>query len=80
MKDSMENKAGIEVFTYKGWSYHMKEDKTEQHWDKLLHIRTMEGDGSHSDPVPISLGANTITVLQRLADSGYIRKQNLLLD
>ena len=27
----------------------MKEDKTEQRWDKLLHIRTSGRDDSHSD-------------------------------
>lgn len=34
----------------------MKEDKTEQHWDKLLHIRTSGRDDSHwiSTDIPMS--------------------------
>ena len=27
----------------------MREDKNETRWDKLLHIRTMGRDDSHSD-------------------------------
>ena len=58
----------------------MKEDKTEQHWDKLLHIRTSGRDDSHSDQYRYPYEPTPYTVLQRLADSGYIRKHNLLLD
>ena len=58
----------------------MKEDKTEQHWDKLLHIRTSRRDDSHSDQYRYPYEPTPYTVLQRLADSGYIRKHNLLLD
>ena len=39
----------------------MREDKNETRWDKLLHIRTMGRDDSHSDqhrfpyePTPVS--------------------------
>ena len=58
----------------------MKEDKTEQHWDKLLHIRTSGRDDSHSDQYRYPYEPTPYTVLERLADSGYIRKNNLLLD
>ena len=58
----------------------MKEDKTEQHWDKLLHIRTSGRDDSHSDQYRYPYEPTPYTVLQRLTDSGYIRKHNLLLD
>lgn len=58
----------------------MKEDKTEQRWDKLLHIRTSGRDDSHSDQYRYPYEPTPYTVLQRLADSGYIRKHNLLLD
>ena len=58
----------------------MKEDKTEQHWDKLLHIRTSGRDASHSDQYRYPYEPTPYTVLQRLTDSGYIRKHNLLLD
>lgn len=58
----------------------MKEDKTEQHWDKLLHIRTSGRDDSHSDQYRYPYEPTPYTVLQRLTDSGYIQKHNLLLD
>ena len=58
----------------------MKEDKTEQRWDKLLHIRTSGRDDSHSDQHRYPYEPTPYTVLERLADSGYIRKNNLLLD
>ena len=48
----------------------MKEDKTEQHWDKLLHIRTSGRDDSHSDQYRYPYEPTPYTVLQRLADSG----------
>ena len=52
---------------------------TEREWDKRLHIKTIgredETNANYSpyEPTPY-------TVLQRLADSGHLRRRQLLLD
>ena len=58
----------------------MKEDKTEQRWDKLLHIRTSGRDDSHSDQHRYPYEPTPYVVLERLANSGWIRKGDALLD
>ena len=55
----------------------MREDKNETRWDKLLHIRTMGRDDSHSDQHRFPYEPTPYCVLERLANSGYIRKEIL---
>ena len=52
----------------------------EEKWDRLLHIRTTGRDDSHSDQYRYPYEPSPYTVLERLANSGYIRKENTLLD
>ena len=54
----------------------MKEEK----WDKLLQIRTTGRDNSHADQYRYPYEPTPYPVLERLANSGYIRKGNTLLD
>lgn len=54
----------------------MKEEK----WDKLLQIRTTGRDDSHADQYRYPYEPAPYPVLERLANSGYIRKGNTLLD
>lgn len=49
-------------------------------WDKLLHIKTMGRDDSKSDQYHYPYEPTPYSVLQRLANSGFIRKNNMLLD
>lgn len=58
----------------------MKEDKNETRWDKLLQIRTMGRDDSGADQYRYPYEPTPYSVLERLADSGRIRKGNTLLD
>lgn len=52
----------------------------EEQWDRLLRIRTSGRDDSHSDQYRYPYEPTPYPVLERLADSGYIRKGNTLLD
>ena len=58
----------------------LKEDKNETRWDKLLHIRTMGRDDSRSDQYRFPYEPTPYSVLERLANSGYIRKENTVID
>ena len=58
----------------------MKVEKNEQNWDKLLHIHTMGRDDSRSDQYRYPYEPTPYSVLERLANTGYIRKGNTLLD
>ena len=58
----------------------MKEDKNESRWDKLLNIRTMGRDDTHADQYRYPYEPMPYSVLERLANAGYIRKGNILLD
>ena len=58
----------------------MKEDKNEARWDKLLRIRTMGRDDSGADQYRYPYEPTPSCVLERLANSGWIRKGNTLLD
>ena len=51
----------------------MKVDKNEQNWDKLLHIHTMGRDDSRSDQYRYPYEPTPYSVLERLANTGYIR-------
>ena len=53
---------------------------TENQWDKLLRIRTTGRDDSHSDSFRFPYEPTPYSVLERLADSGYITKKNTVLD
>lgn len=57
-----------------------KEDKNEINWDKLLHIHTMGRDDSNADQYHYPYEPTPYVVLERLANAGYIRKGNTLLD
>ena len=52
----------------------------EGKWDRLLQIRTSGRDGSHADQYRYPYEPTPYCVLERLADSGYLRKGNTLLD
>src|SRR5699024_7462991 len=54
----------------------MKEEK----WDNLLQIRTTGRDDSHADQYRYPYEPTPYPVLERLANGGYIRKGNTLLD
>ncbi|MGN0355771.1 MAG: SAM-dependent methyltransferase [Muricoprocola sp.] len=58
----------------------MREDKNETRWDKLLHIRTMGRDASNADQHRYPYEPTPYSVLERLANSGYVRKGDVLLD
>lgn len=55
-------------------------DQNELQWDKLLKIRTSGRDDSHADQYKYPYEPTPYSVLERLADSGLIRKDNVLLD
>ena len=58
----------------------MKEDVNEKNWDKLLRIRTSGRDDSNADMYRYPYEPTHYCVLERLANSGLIRKGNILLD
>ena len=49
-------------------------------WDKLLHIKTTGRDDSNSDQYRYPYEPTPYSVLVRLANSGFIRKSDVLLD
>ncbi len=53
---------------------------SEEKWDRLLHIRTTGRDDSHADQYRYPYEPTPYSVLERLGNSGYIRKGNTLLD
>ena len=58
----------------------MKHDKNEIRWDKLLKIRTTGRDDSKADQYRYPYEPTPYSVLERLANSGLIRKNNTLID
>ena len=52
----------------------------ENRWDKLLRIRTSGRDDSESDQYRYPYEPTPYSVLERLAYSGYIGKNNMLVD
>ena len=58
----------------------MKEDESEKNWDNLLRIRTSGRDDSNADMYRYPYEPTPYCVLERLANSGLIRKGNTLLD
>ncbi|MEI3339410.1 MAG: class I SAM-dependent methyltransferase [Eubacterium sp.] len=57
-----------------------KEERNEQKWDELLRIRTTGRDDSNSDQHRYPYEPTPYSVLERLANTGYIRKDSTLLD
>lgn len=58
----------------------MKEDKNESRWDKILQIHTMGRDDSNADQYRYPYEPTPYCVLERLANTGLIRKNHVLLD
>ena len=56
------------------------EAKKEQDLDKLLHIKTTGRDDSNADQLRYPYEPTPYSVLERLANSGLIRKSNTILD
>ena len=52
----------------------------EQQWDKLLKIKTSGRDDTKSDCFRYPYEPTPYAVLERLANSGFIRKQDAVLD
>ncbi len=52
----------------------------EKTWDKLLKIKTTGRDDSNSDQYRYPYEPTPYGVLERLANSGYIRKKDVVLD
>lgn len=55
-------------------------DMQEIQWDKLLKIKTTGRDASSSDQYRYPYEPTPYCVLERLANSGYIRKKDTILD
>ena len=55
-------------------------NKNEDKWDRLLQIRTTGRDATGADQYRYPYEPTPYPVLERLANSGYIRKGNTLLD
>ena len=53
---------------------------SEQEWERLLGIKTSGRDDSHSDGEHHPYEPTDYCVLERLANSGLIRKKNTLID
>lgn len=57
----------------------MNQEK-EAGWDRVLQIKTLGRDDSNSDQYRYPYEPTPYSVLERLANSGYIRKNNVLAD
>ncbi|MDO4978297.1 MAG: methyltransferase [Eubacteriales bacterium] len=55
-------------------------EENDQSWDRLLHIKTSGRDDSKSDSYRYPYEPTPYSVLERLANSGYIRKKNVVVD
>lgn len=55
-------------------------NQAEQQWDKLLKIKTSGRDDTKSDCFRYPYEPTPYAVLERLANSGLIRKQDVVLD
>lgn len=53
---------------------------TEQQWDKKLKIKTSGRDDVHSDEYHYPYEPTPYSVLERLAESGYIERENIVVD
>lgn len=55
-------------------------NQMEMQWDKMLKIKTTGRDDSHADQYRYPYEPTPYSVLERLANSGWLRKKNTLLD
>ena len=55
-------------------------EQEETRWDRLLKVKTMGRDDSNADQYRYPYEPTPYTVLERLANSGWIRKGDTLLD
>ena len=55
-------------------------DTNEKQWEKLLKIKTGGRDDSGSDQYRYPYEPTPYSVLERLANGGYVGKKNVLLD
>lgn len=55
-------------------------NQNENQWDKLLKIKTTGRDDSRADQYRYPYEPTPYCVLERLANSGLIRKKNVVLD
>ena len=53
---------------------------SEQEWEQVLQIKTAGRDDSRSDTEHHPYEPTDYCVLERLANSGHIRKKNTLID
>lgn len=58
----------------------MRAEDNEEKWDKLLKIKTSGRDDTQADQYRYPYEPTPYSVLERLANTGYIRKGNTLLD
>ena len=58
----------------------MNEEENENNWDKLLQIKTTGRDDTDSDTYRYPYEPTPYCVLERLANSGLLRKGNTLID
>ena len=58
----------------------MKIGQNEQNWDRLLPVHTTGRDDSRSDQYRYPYEPTPYSVLERLVNTGMIRKENTLLD
>jgi SAM-dependent methyltransferase len=58
----------------------MEKNKNENTWDKLLQIKTTGRDDSNSNQFRYPYEPTPYVVLERLANSGLIRKKDVVLD
>lgn len=58
----------------------MKTEQNESKWDKLLQVKTTGRDESRADQYRYPYEPTPYSVLERLANSGYFRKENVVLD
>ena len=58
----------------------MKQPEGENTWDKLLKIKTSGRDDSRSDQFRYPYEPTPYSVLERLANSGYLGKKDVLID
>ena len=54
----------------------MNEEKNETRWDRLLAVRTTGRDDTNADQYRYPYEPTPYSVLERLANSGLIRKEN----
>ena len=53
---------------------------TEEQWDKKLKIHTTGRLDGHADQYHYPYEPTPYVVLERLAESGYLKKENILVD